>query len=283
MSDLLIEAETLRRTLTDPNRLVLDVRYNLTDAQLGERVYREGHIPGAHFLDQNTELAGPLTGDNGRHPLPDAQKLAELLQRIGLQPQSNVVVYDARDGSVAARAWWLLRWLGHSRVVILNGGWEAWLEAGGAQETSVNTPRPLSSQKARVPVAAMPTKDTTEILTRAPDSTMTLIDARAPERYHGKTEPIDPVAGRIHGALNRYATDNVETDGRFKSAAQLRAEFGALMGQSPASQVVHYCGSGIAACHNIFAMELAGLSGSALYPGSWSEWCSDPGRPVEKD
>lgn len=283
MSDLLIEADTLRRTLNSGGWLVFDVRYDLFDPQAGERAYLAGHIPGAYFLDQNKDLAGPQTGINGRHPLPDRQQLATALAQAGLQPDSKVVVYDDCDSSQATRAWWLLRWLGYPNVVVLNGGWQAWLKAGGAQQTSADEPRSQASHRPSIPAAAMPTTDTAEILTHMPDSAMTLIDARSSERYRGEVEPIDPVAGRLPGALNRYIKNNVQTDGRFKPASQLRAEFTTLLGQTPAQQVVHYCGSGIAACHNIFAMELAGLSGSALYPGSWSEWCSDSDRPVEKD
>lgn len=283
MPDLLIEASTLSRRLTDPEWLVFDVRYNLSDPQAGERAYLKGHIPGAYFLDQNTQLAGPQTGRNGRHPLPDPQQLAEALLRAGLQPHSKVVVYDDCDGSFAARAWWLLRWLGHSDVAILNGGWKAWLEADGAQQTSVSPPRPPVSHNLPVSAVTMPITDTAQILTPAPDAAPLLMDARTPERYRGEAEPIDPVAGRIPGAVNRHVLSNVLSDGRFKSAVQLRAEFSSLLGQTPAQQVVHYCGSGIAACHNIFAMELAGFGGSVLYPGSWSEWCSDLSRPVGKD
>lgn len=281
MSDLLIEADTLRHTLGDADWLVFDVRYSLADPQAGEKAYLSGHIPGAHFLDQGTHLAGPATGSNGRHPLPDRRQIAQLLQRAGLHQHSKVVVYDESDGSFAARAWWLLRWLGHSNVVVLNGGWQAWLDVGGAQQTSACKVRSHPGSTGAVTPAAMPTIDATTILNREPDSRLILIDARTPERYRGEAEPIDPVAGRINGALNRPIQQNVQPDGRFKRSEQLRNEFNALLGGAGPQQVVHYCGSGIHACHNIFAMEKAGLSGSVLYPGSWSEWCSDTSRPVQ--
>lgn len=281
MSDFLIEPDVLRQTLAAPDRLVFDVRYSLTDPQAGEMAYLSGHIPGAHFLNQSTQLASPSTGRNGRHPLPDQEQLAQVLQRAGLHRHSQVVVYDQSDGSFAARAWWLLRWLGHSNVAVLNGGWQAWLDAGGTQQSSVTQVRSQPVGTSTVTSAVMPTMDTTAILTRESDSNIILLDARTPERYRGEIEPIDPVAGRIHGALNRPVAHNVQPDGRFKDSEQLRKEFTALLGDTNAQQVVHYCGSGIHACHNIFAMEMAGLSGSVLYPGSWSEWCSDTHRPVE--
>lgn len=283
MFDLLIEAETLRRQLTDPDYLIFDVRSNLMDPQIGEAAYRQGHIPGAYFLDQNEHLAGTCTGANGRHPLPDFGKLRRLLQQCGLTPASKVVVYDQNDASYAARAWWLFRWLGHSQVAVLNGGMQAWLDADGPVQTVVNTPLDnTGAEESESSSRGMPVITADTILARQRDSAFTLVDARTPERYRGETEPIDPVAGRIEGAVNRPIARNVESDGRFKSPDRLHAEFSELLKGWQPSRVVHYCGSGITACHNVFAMELAGLEGSHLYPGSWSEWCSDPQRPVAK-
>lgn len=313
MSDLLIDAVTLRNALPTPGLIVFDVRYDLSDVQQGRRVYADGHIPGARFLDQSDDLASQPTGRNGRHPLPDRHALAQLLQRWGAKPDSQIVVYDANNASFAARAWWLLRWLGYTDVRILDGGLQAWLDAGGelergahsvpavpgrspdATDAGPTTSGATSSESA--PRAdnlfeagldglnaepAMPTVSAEQILARSTARTRHLVDARTPERYRGEHEPIDPVAGRIDGALNRPIAQNVRDDGRFKSPELLRDEFTRLLGKVPGDEVVHYCGSGITACHNVFSMELAGLRGSALYPGSWSEWCSDPARPVAK-
>lgn len=287
MSDLLIVAQSLQQALSRPDVVVLDVRYSLSDSKAGEQNYLDGHIPGARFLDQGTHLAGECTGTNGRHPLPDPDELDRVLWQAGLTPDSDVIVYDHNDGSFAARAWWLLRWRGYTRVRILDGGVQAWLDAGGQLDRAAN---PLWHDTPSVPEqnagsvrnmqATMPTVTAADILTHEAGDTRAIVDARAAPRYRGETEPIDPVAGRIPDALNRPISSNTQPDGRFKPGPQLRDEFRALLGPRRGDQVIHYCGSGITACHNVFAMELAGLPGSALYPGSWSEWSSDPDRPV---
>jgi len=288
VSELLIDAVALQGVINDPDWMVFDVRYDLSDADAGRQAYLRGHIPGARFLDQGTQLAGRPNGRSGRHPLPDAHQFGELLRRHGLTPDSRIVVYDQANASFAARAWWLLRWMGYAHTKVLDGGMQAWLEAGGTLETTDpgSPPTLASNTDGGTPAApgapAMPTVSADEILSRASPRTRCIVDARTRERYLGQNEPIDPVAGHIDGALNRPIAENVQADGRFKSARQLRQEFTALLGQAAGDQVVHYCGSGITACHNLFSMELAGLHGSALYPGSWSEWCSDPGRPVAK-
>lgn len=282
MSDHLIEAKALRDALSEPGWMVFDVRYSLSDPKAGEQAYLNGHIPGARYLDQGTQLAGQSTGGNGRHPLPDPRELHQLLRRHGMTPQARVVLYDHNDGSFAARAWWLLRWLGYSQVRILDGGMQAWRDAGGPLQASDRLPPLLDAPVQDVTGAAMPIVGAADIASQASGKPSVLLDARTAERYRGESEPIDPVAGRIPGALNRPVASNLQTDGRFKPAMQLHDEFKAFLGNRPPEQVVHYCGSGITACHNIFAMELAGLGGSMLYPGSWSEWCSDPARPVAR-
>ncbi len=279
MSELLIKAESLRSALSEQDWVVFDVRYNLSDAKAGENAYLSGHIPGAYFLDHGTQLAGQSMGTNGRHPLPEHQGFKRLLQTHGLTPRSKIVVYDHSDGSFAARAWWLLRWQGYTNVRILDGGLKAWQNAGGTLQTSVPTLRVQQYPETPEDAAStMPTVSANDILTPQYKETRVIVDARSPERYRGEVEPIDPVAGRIEDALNRTMGHNVQSDGHFKTATQLHDEFKTLLGSTPGDQVIHYCGSGITACHNIFAMELAGLGGSALYPGSWSEWCSDSGR-----
>lgn len=285
MSDLLIDVQSLQQVLSDPDWLVFDVRYALSDPHAGEQMYLQGHVPGAYFLDQSRHLAGHSTGTNGRHPLPERRTLWKLLQDHGINASSNIVVYDHSDGSFAARAWWLLRWLGCTKVRILDGGLQAWCQAGGALQAGP-VERPASGQGEAISAEpdnapAMPTVTADEVQHHVSDTSRQLIDARAPERYRGEVEPIDPVAGRIPGALNRPVAANVQADGRFKPASRLRDEFKALLGDRPGDQVINYCGSGITACHNIFAMEVAGFGGAALYPGSWSEWCSDKQRPVE--
>lgn len=285
MSDLLMTAPQLQAGLQGSGWLVFDVRHDLGNLDAGRLAYEQGHVPGAFYLDHERQLSGLKTGGNGRHPLPPLSEFAALMRVHGLTPATQVVVYDGGNSMFAAHLWWMLRWLGHDKVAVLDGGWQAWLEAGGQVQTQVNqAPGQTGAPQAAVGElkAAMPMVDAKAVEANLLQPQFMVLDARASNRFRGETEPMDPVAGHIPGALNRPNTLNVLTDGRFKSPVELRAEFEAVLNGAAPSAVVHQCGSGITACHNLFAMELAGLQGSALYPGSWSEWCSDPTRPVAK-
>lgn len=255
--------------------LVLDCRFDLARPAAGAEAYAAGHVPGARHADLDRDLSGPKTGRNGRHPLPSREAFAAWAGAQGVAPGVPVIAYDDAGGAYAARAWWMLRWLGHVDVAVLDGGWAAWTAAGGAVETATppaaaGAPYPLSA------APAMPTVDADTLLAQL--GRWRLVDARAGERFRGEVEPLDPVAGHIPGATLRCFKDNLGPNGRFKAAEALRAEFGAWA--SPPAEVVHQCGSGVTACHNLLAMAHAGLEGSRLYPGSWSEWCADPSRPV---
>jgi len=248
----------------------------LADTGYGERIYAENHIPGAVFLHCDCDLSGPMTGSNGRHPLPAVEKLAARLGEIGIGPQTQVVIYDDAQGMIAGRLWWLLRWLGHEQVAVLDGGFQAWQAAGGALTTELPLLRPTTFT-AKVRDAMV---DAGYVQAFLQTSRMHLVDARSPDRFRGENETIDPVGGHIPGAVNRFFRENLQADGRFKPAAELRAEWLMVLAGASPEQVVHQCGSGVSACHNILAMEIAGLPGSRLYAGSWSEWCTDCGRPV---
>ena len=256
--------------------VVLDCGFDLVDTAAGERAHASGHVPGALYAHLDRDLSGPKTGSNGRHPLPAREAAAATAGALGIGPGVQVVAYDAQGGPYAARAWWLLRWLGHREVAVLDGGWAAWLAAGGATDATVHARPGGAPYPAAEP--AMPTVDADAVL--AGLGRLAVLDARAGERFRGDVEPLDPVAGHIPGARLRFFKDNLAADGRFKPAAQLRAEFRAMA--LPSEAVVHQCGSGVTACHNLLAMEHAGLAGSRLYPGSWSEWCADPSRPVAR-
>ena len=255
--------------------LVVDCSFDLADPGAGERAFEQGHLPGAIYAHLDRELAGAKTGRNGRHPLPARADWADTLSRLGVTPARAVVLYDAQGGMYAARAWWMLLWAGHRAVSVLDGGLPAWkaaggaLESGGASPVAAPAPYPLGESL----VAAVDADALQKSLGR-----VTLLDARAGERYRGEVEPLDKRAGHIPGARSRFFKDNLDAQGRFRPAAELRAAFTAF-GAAPA-QVVHQCGSGVTACHNLLAMEVAGLPGSVLYPGSWSEWSADPARPV---
>ena len=271
----LITARSLR-ALTEPV-VLLDCGFDLADPAAGERAFLAGHLPGAVYAHLDRELSGAKAPGRGRHPLPERAAFAATAGGWGIVPGVQVVAYDAQGGPYASRAWWLLRWLGHHAVAVLDGGVAAWQQAGGALAMGAaladvalpNPPYPASP-------AAMPTIDTESLL--AALGRVRVLDARAGERFRGEVEPLDAVAGHIPGATHRFFKSNLQPDGRFKPAAVLRAEFDALA--TPASEVVHQCGSGVTACHNLLAMAHAGLDGSRLYPGSWSEWCADPSRPV---
>jgi thiosulfate/3-mercaptopyruvate sulfurtransferase len=274
----LISTDALAAHLADPAFVIVDCRHNLTDADAGELAYRAAHLPGTHFLHLDRDLSGARTGKNGRHPLPEIGALAKTLGRIGIDGSKQVVAYDQNGGMWASRLWWLLHWLGHERVAVLDGGIDKWLAEGRPQTAELSVARAATF----VPRPPGPTASADEILRHLGNGTLTVLDARAPERYHGDMEPIDPVAGHIPGAINRPYAVNLTEQGTFKPAQALRHEFDAqLAGRAPGS-VVHQCGSGVTACHNVLAMAIAGLPGSRLYPGSWSEWVSDPSRPVAR-
>ncbi|MEJ6001941.1 sulfurtransferase [Paucibacter soli] len=259
-----------------PDLLIVDAGFDLADTEAGTRAHAQGHLPGAHYLHLDRDLSGAKTGANGRHPLPERGAFAARMAALGLSPKTQVVAYDAQGGMYAARLWWMLRWLGHEAVAVLDGGLAAWVAAGGSLVTEP-TPAPRPSGFVPGPTLA-PSLDADAL--QAQLGRVRLIDARAGERFRGEIEPLDARAGHIPGASNRFFKDNLRADGCFKSADTLRAEFAPLLAPYAAEAVVHQCGSGVTACHNLLAMEVAGLAGSQLYPGSWSEWSSDPARPV---
>lgn len=272
----LVAPERLRAELGNPDWRIVDVRHLLADVTHGERSYAVSHLPGAFFLHCDRDLSAPMTGHNGRHPLPDPAVLAARFGGLGIGPQTQVVAYDDTQGMIASRLWWLLRWLGHDAVAVLDGGWQAWLAIGGALEDGVPEVAPCVFRPSLRDHAV----DLDFMLNMHRSPSLCLVDGRAAERYRGENETIDPVAGHIPGARNRFFADNVGADGFFKPAGQLAAEWrDVLAGMAPQS-VVHYCGSGVSASQNVLAMEIAGLPGSRLYGGSWSEWCADPARPV---
>ena len=272
----LVDVATLAAHLDVPDWLVVDVRHQLADAAYGDLVYAEGHIPGAAFLHCDRDLSGTPDGGNGRHPLPEPARLAARLGEIGVGPQTQVVVYDDAQGMIAGRLWLLLRWLGHDRVALLDGGLQAWQAAGHPLTQVLPAKRPASFV-ARISDCLV---DAGYVQSFLATSRMYLVDARSTDRFRGENETIDPVAGHIPGAVNRFFRDNLQADGRFKSPAELRAEWLALLAGARPEAVVHQCGSGVSAGHCLLAMEIAGLPGSRLYAVSWSEWCADPARPV---
>ncbi|HQR53745.1 MAG TPA: sulfurtransferase [Burkholderiales bacterium] len=275
----LVTVDELAAHLTDPGWCVFDCRHDLADPGKGERAYRESHIPGARFAHLDRDLSGARTGRNGRHPLPDPAAFAQWLGQAGVGNAAQIIAYDDAGGAFAARLWWLSRWLGHESVALLDGGWSAWLAAGGP--TTDVAPAVTPTRFEGHPDPSM-TVDAAWVEAHLDTTAFRLIDARSPDRYRGENETIDPVAGHIPGAANRFFRDNLLADGRFASPDALRAAFAAIAAGMPPTAIVHQCGSGVTACHNLLAMEIAGLPGARLYPGSWSEWCSDPRRPVVK-
>jgi thiosulfate/3-mercaptopyruvate sulfurtransferase len=252
---------------------VFDCRHDLAKPERGEQQYRQGHIPGALFAHLDRDLSAPKNGRNGRHPLPELETFVRWMGAQGLRPSDQIVCYDAANGSMAARLWWMLRWAGHQAVAVLDGGIAKWLKEGRPVDAVVPQPRPTTYAGKRSSIAV----DASSI-----QGNTFLVDARAPARWRGEQEPIDPEAGRIPGARNRFNMENVLPDGTFKPAEDLNKDFQKILEGRKPEDVVHYCGSGVAATHNLLAMEVAGLGGGKLYPGSWSEWIADPSRPREK-
>jgi len=261
----------------NPDWKIFDCRHDLANPGSGQVEYEKGHIKGALFAHLDRDLSAPLTGRNGRHPLPEMQDFIRFLEKSGVAPTDTVVCYDAGPGSYAARLWWMLRWVGHAQAAVLNGGFARWVAEGRpvTAEAPLITGTKYKTKPERSRSVALATVE--RQLKR-----LALLDARAPARYRGEQEPIDPVAGRIPGAKNRFNSDNVNADGTFKSPEELKAAFQSVIGERKPSEIVHYCGSGVAACHNALAMEIAGLTGSRVYIGSWSEWSADPARPISR-
>ena len=265
----LISVADLAGRLDDSEIVVCDVRFHLADHDQGRREYDAGHIPGAVFVDLHTELAGGPGG--GRHPLPTVDDFVALLGRLGIEPRHHVVAYDSAGGATAARLWWMLRSIEHSTVSVLDGGIQAWTAAGQPLTTDVPNRAPTTYPAAPEWTGIVDADD----VAQAVELGATVIDARAPERFRGETEPLDALAGHIPGAINRYHADNLGADGLHRPLPELAERF-AGVGSAP----VVYCGSGVTACHDLLALSLVGLSGARLYPGSWSEWSADPDRPL---
>jgi len=276
-SGTLVSTEELAAHVEDPNWVVIDCRFTLTEPEAGRAAYARSHIPGARYAHLDEDLSSPKTATSGRHPLPDPERLAAKLGQWGVGEKTQVVVYDDSFGSIAVRLWWLLRWLGHDAVALLDGGLPKWRKEGRALTDQLPTIVPAV-------FAARPSRDMwvdTQAVLDALDRKQTLIlDARADMRFSGDIEPIDPVAGHIPGAVNLPFEDNLDMGGTFLPAEELRELYQGLLHGRDSGHVIHMCGSGVTTCHNLLAMEIAGLRGGKLYPGSWSEWIADPARPV---
>lgn len=278
MHTTLVSVATLAAHLDDPHWLIVDCRFDLTNPAAGEAAFATSHIPGAVYAHLDRDLAGPITPQTGRHPLPEPETFADTLSRWGVTPTTQVVAYDADVGMYAARLWWMLRWVGHERAAVLDGGWQAWTAAGlpASNEVTMRNPSAFVAQPNRDMWV-----DANELAQRVSDPGWRVLDARAPERFRGEVEPIDSVAGHVPGARNHPFALNV-ADGRFAAADELRRRLAASQDGVPDERTIAMCGSGVTACHLLLAMEVAGKRGARLYPGSWSEWIRDPSRPVAR-
>jgi thiosulfate/3-mercaptopyruvate sulfurtransferase len=276
----LINVENLQANLTRADWVIVDCRFQLNDPAAGKKMYVAGHLPGARFADLDHDLSSPITAQSGRHPLPNAHDFMQRLGAWGIHPHTQIVAYDHVGGPFAAHFWWLARWVGHRHVAVLDGGFPAWQAAGLPLETEAPTITPCE-YAGHADAAAWLT--TGEVQQNLSDHSFQVIDAREAERYLGRAEPIDPVAGHVPGALNLPFKENLDSQGKFLPAAALQQRFAAVIGKRTPSSIVHMCGSGVTACHNVLAMEAAGLSGSKLYAGSWSEWIRDPARPIDRE
>jgi thiosulfate/3-mercaptopyruvate sulfurtransferase len=281
----LIDASTLRELAGKADIVVIDCRFDLIQREGGRRAYLAGHIPGARYADLDKDLSAPIRPNSGRHPLPLPKDFAATLARLGIGNATQVIAYDDAGGSFAARAWWMLRWVGHSSVAVLDGGIKAWTVAGGTLESGTEQPLPKAAPAGGrvLPQAnAAAVIDTADLAAFLSDPENLLVDARAAERYAGSVEPIDAVAGHIAGAVNHPFSANLAPDGRFLPAPELRHRWQARLAGREVAHVAAMCGSGVTACHNLLSLEVAGLHGAKLYAGSWSEWIRDPSRPVAR-
>jgi thiosulfate/3-mercaptopyruvate sulfurtransferase len=277
MLKTIVSTEALAAHL-DGSWLIVDCRYDLRDEAWGQEQYRAAHIPGALYASLSRDLASAPTGSNGRHPIPCVEDLEATFGRFGITSRSQVVIYDQDTGMFASRMWWMLRYLGHDAAAVLDGGWAKWIREGRAVRAGDESRPAAVFQGHRRKDLRLPIQD---VQAAVGDPSVLLVDARAPERFEGKDEPLDRVPGHIPGAVNHFYKRNVTDEGAMLPADTLRRQFEELLAGHAPDQVVMYCGSGVSACHNLLAMEHAGLPGARLYPGSWSEWSSDPARPVE--
>jgi len=278
MHTTLVEPATLAPHLADDSWAIVDCRFDLTDAGKGEAEYLDAHIPGARYAHLDRDLSGEKTGSNGRHPLPSAEQMRSRFGALGIGPDTQVVAYDADSGMYAARLWWMLRFMGHEAVAVLDGGFARWVREGHATRGGREVVRPATFVGAPREAWRI---DAGTVLAHLGDPHMLLVDARAEPRFRGDSEPLDKRAGHIPGARNFFFQQNLTDEKTFKSPSELAAAWKSVLGERPLDQVVMYCGSGVTACHNLLALEQAGLKGARIFPGSWSEWSSDPARPVE--
>lgn len=272
-----VSTETLAEHLEDPNWVIVDCRFTLTDTEAGRRAYALGHLPGARYAHLDEDLSAPKSGSNGRHPLPDPAVFAQTLGRWGIAAGKQVVLYDDSFGAMAVRLWWMLRWMGHDAVALMDGGLPKWQREK----------RPMTAEMPAVAPTVFVAQmregmrvDANAVLTASKAGSELLLDARPEMRFLGEMEPIDPVAGHVPGAVNLPFDDNLDLGGTFLGTDELRELYEGLLDGRKPEQVIHMCGSGVTACHNLLAMEIAGLPGAKLYPGSWSEWIADPSHPI---
>lgn len=260
------------------NLRIVDCRFDLSDIEAGRRAYTQSHVPGAAYAHLDEDMSGPILPDRtgGRHPLPDPDEFARTLARLGISNNSSVALYDASGGSMASRMWWMLRWVGHDSVAVLDGGWDAWTAAGLPTSSGEESPQTGSFKASPRPELVV---DAAEMLRKTASGGALVIDARAADRFRGENETHDPIGGHIPGASNLPQSGNLR-DGLFLQPDELAARFSELMGNRPPSEVIFYCGSGVSACHNALALEHAGIGEARLYPGSWSDWITDPTRPT---
>jgi thiosulfate/3-mercaptopyruvate sulfurtransferase len=274
----LIDPATLAAHLQDPDWVVIDCRFDLTNPSKGESDYEQGHIPGARYAHLDRDLSGAKSGTSGRHPLPAPEALVERFGALGIGPHCQVVGYDADTGMYASRLWWMLRWMGHDSVAVLDGGLSRWQREG--HPVRAGRESPVAAAFTGAPRQGW-SLSAAEVLSTLDDPSTLLVDSRSNERYHGVGETLDPVAGHIPGAANYFFQQNLTPEKTFKSPGQLRELWAPVLGSRDPKEVVVYCGSGVSACHNLLALEHAGVSGVRIFPGSWSEWVADPKRPVE--
>ena len=271
----LIDSNSLLNELGNPAWLIIDTRYDLMNKEAGRNAYLEGHIPGAIYLDVHDDLSGPPVTNRGRHPLPTTDAMNELFSRTGITEHTQIIIYDDSFGSFAARLWWMLQYMQHPAAAVLDGGWQAWIANNNPVDNSIKDILPSTFNQQ---------PDTNNVVhIDNVQGHEKIVDSREPGRYRGEFEPIDPVAGHIPGAINRFWKDNLSEQGFFKDKQELKRDFEQLLQEVPAEEAVFYCGSGVTACHNLLTVVHAGLALPKLYAGSWSEWSNTPGKPVATD